>query len=122
MAAFPAYSPNTLRLYLYNDSLYAGMARRKNTSTVMPLMYPLVPGLAATLGLNPVALFSCIYIGGLSTALSPFSTGGALTIASCADKEVKENILPNGMIVASLVIPVICAVLATIGMFGLFHI
>lgn len=92
------------------------------TSTVMPLMYPLVPGLAASLGLNPVMLFACIYIGGLSTALSPFSTGGALTIASCADKEVKENVLPNGMIVASLIIPLICAVLATIGAFSFFHI
>ena len=92
------------------------------TSTVMPLMYPLVPGLAASLGLNPVMLFACIYIGGLSTAMSPFSTGGALTIASCADKDVKENVLPNGMIVASLVIPLICAVLATIGVFSFFHI
>lgn len=93
-----------------------------STSTVMPLMYPLVPGLAVSLGLNPVTLFSCIYIGGLSTALSPFSTGGALTIASCGDKEVKENILPNQMIVASLIIPGICAILATIGTFNFFHI
>lgn len=92
------------------------------TSTVMPLMYPLVPGLAASLGLNPVMLFSCIFIGGLSTACSPFSTGGAITIAACADKDVKENILPNRMIVVAVVMPLILAVVATFGLFNIFHI
>ncbi|MCD7867722.1 MAG: hypothetical protein LUG62_05925 [Clostridiales bacterium] len=92
------------------------------TSTVMPLMYPLVPELAATLGLNPVMLFSCIFIGGLSTACSPFSTGGAITIAACADKDVKENVLPNQMIVVAVIMPLILAVVATFGLFNIFHI
>lgn len=92
-----------------------------STSTVMPLMYPLVPVLAASLGMNEVALYSCIFFGGLSTAMSPFSTGGALTIASCPDNEVKDN-LPNPMIVVSLIIPLITAVLATLGLFNIFHV
>jgi len=90
-----------------------------STSTVMPLMYPLVPGLAETLGLNPIMLYTCIFFGGLSTACSPFSTGGALTIASCADNEVREA-LPNKMIVAALIAPAITIVLATLGLFNIF--
>ena len=89
------------------------------TSTVMPLMYPMVPGLSASLGLNPVLLVSCIYLGGLSTAMSPFSTGGALTIASCTDERVKENVLPNQMIAASVLIPILFALMAEAGLFGL---
>lgn len=90
-----------------------------STSTVMPLMYPLVPGLASSLGLNPVTLYTCIFFGGLSTAVSPFSTGGALTIASCADNEVREA-LPNKMIVAALITPAITIILATLGLFNIF--
>lgn len=89
-----------------------------STSTVMPLMYPLVPGLVSTLGLSPVVLYSCIFFGGLSTAVSPFSTGGALTIASCADNEVREA-LPNKMIVAALIAPAITIIWALLGLFGL---
>ncbi len=90
-----------------------------STSTVMPLMYPLVPALATGLGLNPIALYSCVFFGGLTTAMSPFSTGGALTIASCPNNEVKEQ-LTNQMIIVSLIIPVITAVAATFGLFNLF--
>ncbi|MBE6015091.1 MAG: hypothetical protein E7241_06970 [Lachnospiraceae bacterium] len=92
-----------------------------STSTVMPLMYPLVPGLAASLSLNPVMLYACIFFGGLSTAVSPFSTGGALTIASCSDNEVKEQ-LTNKMIIVALVCPLITMVIATIGLFGFFSV
>lgn len=90
-----------------------------STSTVMPLMYPLVPALAGSLGLNPIALYTCVFFGGLTTAMSPFSTGGALTIASCPDNEVKEQ-LSNQMIIVSLIIPVITAIAATFGLFNLF--
>jgi len=82
-------------------------------------MYPLVPGLAESLGLNPIMLYTCIFFRGLSTACSPFSTGGALTIAACADNEVREA-LPNKMIVAALICPAITIVLATLGLFNIF--
>ena len=91
------------------------------TSTVMPLMYPLVPALAASMSLNPVMLYTCIFFGGLSTACSPFSTGGAITIAACPDNETKEK-LSNTMITAALIIPVITMIVATIGLFGLFSV
>ena len=92
-----------------------------STSTVMPLMYPLVPGLTESLGLNPVNLYTCIFWGGLSTALSPFSTGGAITIASCPDEAVKDG-LPNPMIVVAIVVPIITMVLTFFGIFNFFHV
>lgn len=91
-----------------------------STSTVMPLMYPLVPGLAAGMGLDPVVLYTCIFFGGLSTAVSPFSTGGALTIAGCPDPKIKEE-LTSKMIGCALVIPLLVVAAAQLGLFSLFH-
>lgn len=90
-----------------------------STSTVMPLMYPLVPMLSAELGLNPIMLYTCIFWGGLSTAVSPFSTGGAITIAACPIDEVREG-LPNKMIITALVMPAITMILVTLGIFNIF--
>lgn len=92
-----------------------------STSTVMPLMYPLIPALAASTGLNEVALYTCIFFGGLSTAVSPFSTGGAICIAACPDNQVKEE-LSNKMIIVALVCPILAFIAAEIGLFNFFHI
>lgn len=91
------------------------------TSTVMPLMYPLVPGLAAALSLNPVNLYTCIFFGGLATACSPFSTGGAICIAACPDNQVKDD-LSNKMIVAAVIIPIITIIFAEVGLFNIFSV
>lgn len=108
--------------------LFAGFLSffSSSTSTVMPLMYPMVPTLVAAfaaqgVAVNPVALYTCIFFGGLSTACSPFSTGGALCIASCPDNAVKED-LSNKMIVVALVIPAITIVAAELGLFNFFTI
>lgn len=85
----------------------------------MPLMYPLVPTLASSLNLNPVALYTCVFFGGLATACSPFSTGGAITIASCPDNKVKDE-LSNKMIIWALIIPVITIIAAEVGLFNFF--
>lgn len=90
-----------------------------STSTVMPLMYPMVPALAASLSLNPIALYTCIFFGGLATACSPFSTGGAVCIAANPYEDQKE-LLSNKMIIAALVIPVITLIAALVGLFNIF--
>ena len=90
-----------------------------STSTVMPLMYPMVPALAASLSLNPIALYTCIFFGGLATACSPFSTGGAVCIAANPYEDQKE-LLSNKMIIAALVVPVITIVASLVGLFNIF--
>ena len=90
-----------------------------STSTVMPLMYPMVPALASGLGLNPIALYTCIFFGGLATACSPFSTGGAVCIAANPYEDQKE-LLSNKMIIVALIVPVITIIAAEVGLFNLF--
>ncbi|MEI3187241.1 MAG: SLC13 family permease [Lachnospiraceae bacterium] len=90
------------------------------TGVVCPLLYPMVPHLAQQMGLNPIMLFSCIFVGAMSSSVSPFSTGGAMTIAGCPYRNVKDQ-LTNWMIPVAILIPVACAVLASVGAFGFFH-
>ncbi len=92
-----------------------------STSTVMPLMYPMVPALASGLGLNPIALYTCIFFGGLATSCSPFSTGGAVCIAANPYEDQKEQ-LSNKMIIIAMLIPTITIIVAEIGLFNLFHV
>jgi di/tricarboxylate transporter len=92
------------------------------TSVVCPLMYPLVPVLATSLSLNPVMLFSCIFIGAMASSLSPFSTGGAMVISGCPDPKIKEQLTTWMIPVSAVVVPAICIVLATVGLFGLFSV
>ena len=92
-----------------------------STSTVMPLLYPLVPGLAASLSLNPVALYFCCFWGGFTTACSPFSTGGSVLIAANPYNEEKEK-LSKTLIIMALVMPVISIILAEVGLFNIFSV
>ena len=91
------------------------------TGVVCPLLYPMVADLSEQLGLNPVMLFSCIFVGAMSSSVSPFSTGGAMTIAGCPYRKVKD-ILTGHLIFAAVLIPLMCTVLAGLGLFGLFHV
>lgn len=90
------------------------------TGVVCPLLYPIVESLSEQLNLNPVMLFSCIFVGAMSSSISPFSTGGAMTIAGCPYRKVKD-MLTGRLIFAAVLIPLICALLAGLGLFGLLH-
>lgn len=62
---------------------------------VCPALFPLVPALAATTGIHPLVLFSCIVIGAQSSAISPFSSGGSLIMGSCATEEERTHMFPK---------------------------
>lgn len=62
---------------------------------VCPALYPLVPTLAATTGISPLVLFSCIVIGAQSSAISPFSSGGSLVLGSCTTEEERNAMFPK---------------------------
>lgn len=62
---------------------------------VCPALFPLVPALAATTGINPLAIFSCIVIGAQSSAISPFSSGGSLIMGSCTTEEERNKMFPQ---------------------------
>jgi di/tricarboxylate transporter len=80
------------------------------TGVVAPALFPLIPGIAASAGINPVALFACIVLGAQSSAISPFSSGGSLIMGSCGD-ETERNVLFNRLLMVAVPISVIaCAV------------
>lgn len=67
---------------------------------VCPALFPLVPTLAETTGLNPLVLFACIVIGAQSSAISPFSSGGSLVLGSCSTEEERNAMFPKLLFVA----------------------
>jgi len=55
-------------------------------------LFPLVPGIVAAVPeLSPVLLFSVLVVAALTTAVSPFSTGGALVVTSIEDEKIRNR-------------------------------
>lgn len=67
---------------------------------VTPALFPLVPSIATVSGIAPEVLFTCIVIGAQSSAISPFSSGGSLTLGSCPTDEERIVIFPRLLFVA----------------------
>lgn len=61
-------------------------------SVVVPMLFPLVPQLAATGGFNPTVLYSIIFVGAMSSSCSPFSSGGAQVLSIIPDPEIQNNL------------------------------
>ena len=57
---------------------------------VCPTLFPIVPSITTSSGLSPMLIFTAIVIGAQATAISPFSSGGALTLGSCSDEEERK--------------------------------
>ncbi|MDC5472987.1 SLC13 family permease [Acinetobacter baumannii] len=78
---------------------------------VAPTLFPIVPALALTSGLNPLVLFICIVVGAQSTAISPFSSGGSLIIAS-APADIDKTKFFNQLLFKAIPVGVIAALIA----------
>lgn len=76
------------------------------TGVVAPALFPLIPPLAVSTGLNPAALFTCTILGAQSSAISPFSSGGSLILGSCG-KEEERNELFNRLLFVAVPISVL---------------
>ncbi|MGI5977582.1 MAG: SLC13 family permease [Candidatus Limivicinus sp.] len=57
------------------------------TGVVAPALFPLIPALATSVGINPAVLFTCTVLGAQSSAISPFSSGGSLVLSGCTNEE-----------------------------------
>lgn len=80
------------------------------TGVVAPTLFPLIPALAVSTGLNPAVLFACTILGAQSSAISPFSSGGSLILGSCGNEE-ERNALFNRLLFVAVPISVICCAL-----------
>lgn len=77
------------------------------TGVVAPALFPLIPALAVSTGLNPAVLFACTILGAQSSAISPFSSGGSLILGSCG-KEEERDALFNRLLFVAVPISVLC--------------
>ena len=78
------------------------------TGVVTPALFPLIPALAASTGLDAAVLFACTVLGAQSSAISPFSSGGSLILGSCG-KEEDRNRLFNRLLFVAVPISVACS-------------
>ena len=78
------------------------------TGVVCPALFPLIPGIAAATGLNPIALFACTILGAQSSAISPFSSGGSLILGSYGDEEGRNKLF-NRLLFVAVPISIACA-------------
>ena len=79
------------------------------TGVVCPALFPLIPGLAASTGLAPAALFACTVLGAQSSAISPFSSGGSLILGSCQNEEQRNELFNRLLFVAVPISVCVCA-------------
>ena len=79
------------------------------TGVVAPALFPLIPALAASTGLNPAALFACTVLGAQSSAISPFSSGGSLILGSCGNEEDRNALFNRLLFVAVPFSVIVCA-------------
>lgn len=81
---------------------------------VAPTLIPIIPGLATATGISATALISSIMVGGHFAGVSPFSTGGAMTLAG-EDNEEKKNKLFVSLMVLSIASIVLASLLTVVG-------
>ncbi len=80
---------------------------------VAPTLFPMVPALAVASGLNPLLLFVCIVVGAQSSSISPFSSGGSLTLGA-SQLHIDKGRLLNILLFKALPLDIIigiCAIL-----------
>ena len=79
------------------------------TGVVTPALFPLIPALAASTGLSPEALFAATVLGSQSSAISPFSSGGSLIMASCGKEDERVSLFNRLMFIAVPTSVILCA-------------
>lgn len=62
---------------------------------VTPALFPMVPPIAAALGIDPMVLFVAIVVGAQATSISPFSSGGSLILGSCPTEQSRSSLFPQ---------------------------
>jgi len=67
---------------------------------VAPTLIPFIPGISAATGVHATALISAIMVGGHFAGVSPFSTGGAMTMAGETDENKKNKLFVSLMILS----------------------
>lgn len=91
---------------------------------VFPTLIPTVAGVAQAIGggVNPIELCSMVVVGGTVTGVSPFSTTGALIVATAMAEDSKrdENKLFVELFAWSVVALIVLVIMALCGVYKIF--
>ena len=102
--ATPVTAPALVALVCGLVSVYSS-----TTGVVLPAFLPLVPGLAASVGGDPLLLASSVVVGGNVSDASPLSTIGALCLASAGAGEDRRRLFAR-LLAWGLAMPFLAAV------------
>lgn len=87
------------------------------SSVVVPTVFALVPSVAAASGASYAAMYHGIAIGANASAVSPFSGGGALTLANIKQDDIREKMFIP-LIVSAALLSVLAALLGAVGLYN----
>ncbi len=88
-------------------------------NVLRPILVPLIPGICATTGCNPLVLALCMQVGLQYAGFSPFSMGGTMATIGCTDENMRKKLV-GPMILCAIAFVVVTAILAGVGLFDLF--
>ena len=99
--------------------LLGGVMSTFSTYTaVIPILMPVAVSIAAPNGMDPVALLTASFVGAACTTVSPFSSGGMMTMAQCPD-EAKRTALFKQQFIAAMSCMAFMTVMAAVGLLGI---
>ena len=89
-------------------------------TVVIPMLVPIALSVCSVRGGNLALLVSSATLGGLVTAISPFSTGGSLAVSAMPEEALRGKLINQQILVALLGWSVF-ALLAVTGLFGIWN-
>jgi di/tricarboxylate transporter len=85
---------------------------------VTPALFPLVPSLSQSMGVDPTLLFAAIAVGAQATSISPFSSGGSLILGS-APEEARHGLFTK-LLLRAAPIGVVAAMIMNLALTFMF--
>ncbi len=93
------------------------------SSVVLPTLTPMLPSLVAAAGGSPelvLALITAILFSGYATAISPFSSGGAMYMAALSSDDQKKTYSIGTFLSLAGIMLVVAALFSVLGIFSFF--
>ena len=85
-------------------------------TVVFPMVAPMVPAIVGSSAANPMLLFCATLLGAHFTAMSPFSTGGAVFIGMNRDESISKKLVTGQLLVCLISIIIACIVVTLMQM------
>ncbi len=87
-------------------------------NAVFPMLMVIAVPVAEATGMNPAGIMAAMATAVSMTAISPFSTGGALIIANCPEQKYHQTLF-SGQLILAFATLALCAVVAFTGLFSI---